>query len=50
MGPCFQSGENVDLVAYGPFNGIDTCRSMDNMPGYKITEEGGVNMLTNKNR
>jgi hypothetical protein len=47
-GPVFGSKENGgELHAFEPFNGDGKCRSLANLPGYKIVKEGGKNMLTN---
>ena len=46
-GPCF-SGGGGELRAWEPFNGEKMCGSNANKPGYGISIEGGVNMLTNK--
>ncbi len=38
---------NADLNAFSPFNGDNACGSFANRPGYSISIEGGMNMLTN---
>jgi hypothetical protein len=45
LGPCYGNGE---LCACEPFNGDGKCYSYANFANYKIKEEGGKNMLTNK--
>jgi hypothetical protein len=48
-GPCFTGDFARDLSACNePFNGNSNCVSRANEPGYGIPEEGGKNMLTNK--
>ncbi len=47
-GPTFTGGDWYELCAhFDPFNGDNKCYSYANKSGYKITKEGGKNMLTN---
>jgi len=48
-GPGFYGAKVYELSACNePFNGYNKCESNANEPGYKIPEENGRNMLTNK--